>query len=348
MTPETQIQADVETLRQQFTDTQDLYREVSALLFFRYGVTPTANKLYQYVRKGSMSAPAEALARFWNDLREKSRGRIEHPDLPEELKSAAGDLVATLWTQARAAAQEGFGAFRADAQRAVEKAQAAQSLAEGELHAAAVALDQSREAQANLGKRTLILERELAATRAATDFLESQVTGVQRQREALEAALVEARRDFGVDLAKLRDALKLSEERFEAVEKRALREIDRERTTASKAQTELTELRESQARAHQGHREEIGQLQALLGDARQKLGAAEGSIQELRNLLAGQVAEMQTLRGTVAASEAQSVLLRNELSVANARVADLLKQTQQGTTEKVAAPRRRRKTLKTG
>jgi hypothetical protein len=63
------------------------------LLFFRHGITPTANRLYQLVRKGSMSAPADALARFWATLREKSRVRIEHPDLPAELQSATGDLA---------------------------------------------------------------------------------------------------------------------------------------------------------------------------------------------------------------------------------------------------------------
>ena len=65
-----QIQAEVERLRAQFPDTQELYREVSALLFFRYGITPTANKLYQLVRKGSMSAPAEALNKFWETILE--------------------------------------------------------------------------------------------------------------------------------------------------------------------------------------------------------------------------------------------------------------------------------------
>ena len=86
MSTEAKIKAEIEALKAHDLDTQDLYREVCAILFFRYGITPTANKLYQFVRKGSMSAPAEALARFWSDLREKSRVRIEHPDLPEGLK----------------------------------------------------------------------------------------------------------------------------------------------------------------------------------------------------------------------------------------------------------------------
>src|SRR3546814_7406424 len=79
-TKNAELAHDVDALRERFTQTQELYREVCALLFFRYGITPTANKLYQLVRKGSMSAPAEALSKFWEDLREKSRARIERSE----------------------------------------------------------------------------------------------------------------------------------------------------------------------------------------------------------------------------------------------------------------------------
>ncbi|QBE66254.1 DNA-binding protein [Pseudoduganella lutea] len=89
-TAETQLLNDVETLRARYPNTQDLYREVCTVMFFRYGLTPTANRLYQLVRKGSMSAPAEALAKFWSQLRERSRVTIEGPDLPDALRSAAG------------------------------------------------------------------------------------------------------------------------------------------------------------------------------------------------------------------------------------------------------------------
>ena len=103
---EARMQAEIEALRAQYPETQDLYREVCVLLFFRYGLTPTANKLYQLVRKGSMSAPAAALDKFWETLREKSRVRIEHPDLPQPLQAAAGEMVGALWQQAQAAAQD--------------------------------------------------------------------------------------------------------------------------------------------------------------------------------------------------------------------------------------------------
>jgi hypothetical protein len=50
VTAEEQLIADIEQLHEQlrnkFPNTQELYREVCAVLFFRYGITPTANKLY--------------------------------------------------------------------------------------------------------------------------------------------------------------------------------------------------------------------------------------------------------------------------------------------------------------
>ena len=100
------IAQEIEQLRTQFARTQDLYREVCVLLFFRHGITPTANRFCQLAKKGSMSAPAEALTRFWVTLRDKSRVRIEHPDLPAELQSATGELAAALWTRAVDMAQD--------------------------------------------------------------------------------------------------------------------------------------------------------------------------------------------------------------------------------------------------
>src|ERR1700675_787269 len=89
------LAAEIERLKAAFPKTRELYREVCALLFFRFGITPTANRLYQLVKRGSMSTPTQVLAEFWAELREKSRVRIEHPDLPAELQAAAGEPAAT-------------------------------------------------------------------------------------------------------------------------------------------------------------------------------------------------------------------------------------------------------------
>ena len=105
---EQQLQLDINSLKSQYSETKELYREACVLLFFRYGITPTANRLYQYVRKGSMSAPAEALNQFWAEIRDKSHVRIERADIPESLLLASGELISKLWNDAQKEAQENY------------------------------------------------------------------------------------------------------------------------------------------------------------------------------------------------------------------------------------------------
>lgn len=323
MPTETKIHADIEAIRSQVTETQELYREVCTILFFRYGITPTANKLYQYVRKGSMSAPAEALAKFWEDLREKSRVRIEHPDLPDALKSAAGELVATVWSQAQLAAQEGLAAYRSEARAAILEAQTALATAEHERAAALLDRDLARQAAQDALNRVLQLERNLAAERAGKEALSTQLETAGCQQAALETALTEARRDFAIELEKLCLALERSEERCQATEKRALLEIDRERTAAVKVQKDLTQARQYQQEADDLHRAELARLQADVGDARQKLGVAEGMLQEMRTRCQHQAEELQSLRTSLSEGEIRKSLLERDLTVCRESLARL-------------------------
>lgn len=329
MHTEAQIHADIEALRERIPETQDLYREVCTILFFRYGVTPTANKLYQYVRKGSMSAPAEALARFWEDLREKSRVRIEHPDLPDALKSAAAEMVATLWTQAHMAAQEGLSIFRSDVQAAILQAQSAQALAESERAAALLERDQAQQVTKTAMDRVLQVECDLAAERAGKAALASQLEIAGRQQAALEAALADARHDFAAELEKHRGALERAEARYEAAETRALLEIDRARSSAAKLQKDLAVTRQHQQDAEERHRAEVAQLQSDLGDAHQKSGVAEGMLQELRAQCQQQTEELQFLRTTLPEAEARNGLLKHDLVACQESVARLESELQQ-------------------
>lgn len=283
MNTEAQIQADVALLREQIADTQELYREVCVVLFFRHGITPTANKLYQYVRRGSMSAPAEALAKFWENLREKSRIRIENPDLPDSLKNAAGDLVATLWNQAHAAAEATLASFQSDAKSSIQEAEA-------RLRDAEVAKDSAnrdlREANGDLNlARSKIreLEQTLAGEVATRVALEAQLSGANKAVADQHQAMAEARRDFGFELEKLRDALKVTEERHEAAESRALLEIDRERAIASKLQRELEFVRASVTELTARHGTEVRILQDEIGNQKKSIGNLEGEIRAVND-----------------------------------------------------------------
>lgn len=274
----TQLQAEIEVLRSEFPDTQDLYREACVLLFFRHGITPTANKLYQLVRKGSMSAPAEALGKFWADLREKSRGRVEHPDLPEDLKTAAGELVSTLWTKAQGLAQESLAALRAEAQAAVLEAKAGKAEAEAARDAAR---QEFRETSAELvvyRARGRELEQALAGELATRLALQGQLGSAQQAAIEQQKAMDEARRDFASELEKVREALKATEERYQAAESRALLEIDRERTIAARLQKDFEIARASALEAADRHRAEVSTLQDEIGNQKGRIGHLEGEL----------------------------------------------------------------------
>lgn len=343
MATEAQIHADIEALREKVPETQDLYREVCTILFFRYGITPTANKLYQYVRKGSMSAPAEALGKFWEDLREKSRVRIEHPDLPDVLKTAAGDLVSVLWVQAQKAALEGLATFRSEAQAVILEAQTAKSLAESSLANLQTELELVRQSTQATEDRALQLERELAAERAGKELLSTQLVAAGHQQLVLESALAEARRDFSNELEKLRLALQGSEERCDATEKRALLEIDRERTSAAKFQKELAQLRQIQLETAERHRGETAELQKELGMARQSVGVAEGTLQEMRAGHQQQTDQLQTLQTALSERETQNALLQRDLNACRETRTTLEHELQQLSAKAVTPRKRSRK-----
>jgi hypothetical protein len=152
-------------------------------------LTPTANKLYQFVRKGSMSAPAEALNRFWQMLRDKSRVRIEHPDLPEELRDAAGEAMGALWQRAQALADAHLEAAHGETQAVLIEARAATETAQARADAVTQTLA-STEAELALSQaRVQQLEQDLAREQGARAALERQATEAAEQRRELQRAL---------------------------------------------------------------------------------------------------------------------------------------------------------------
>ena len=342
MSTEAKIIAEIEALKAHNLDTQDLYREVCTILFFRYGITPTANKLYQFVRKGSMSAPAETLARFWSDLREKSRVRIEHPDLPEGLKTAAGELVASLWSQSQAEAQDGLAIFRQEAQGKVTESLQAVATADQARVAAEAESNQTREALRAANERILALERDLAGERARTKSLDQQIDSARHQQTTLEVALADARRDYSAELEKYRQELRRTEERLEASEKRALLEIDHERQITAKAQRELLQLRNTSLENEEQMRIELASSKADLANVRQLLGVAEGKQDELRAGNEKHLEELSTLRLTLGKQETQMALLQREVEVAQS-TSKQLQEMISSKTEIVKVPRRNRK-----
>ena len=310
MSEESEIQAEVEALRERFSDTKALYREVCALLFFRYGITPTASKLYQHVRKGSMSAPAEALAKFWEDLRGKARVEIDHPDLPEALKEAAGQAVSVLWTQATELARGELAVLRVEAHA---EAQSAQADLQEALQRSAVLETQIQTAQTKvteLETRAQALAAELEQERRAHAASTARGEALSRQVDELKLEQSKSRQHFSAELDKGRAAIDEAASRAVEAERRALRDIDRERTARAQAEKQLEQLRGKFAESERDHHSKLLEANAAQTRSAADLESARASLAESARVNQLQGIELQQALQAVAQHKAEADTLR--------------------------------------
>lgn len=315
------LQTDLAELRTRFPETRALYREVCGLLFFRYGVTPTANKLYSLVRKGSMGTPAEVLQAFWQELRGRTRVTIDHPDLPEALKDIAAGAVQTIWQAANEAASAELATLRAEARHAASAAEAERDAARAETAAAredaaalVAQLDAARQTIEE-GQATLAAERQgHAATQARLEAGRAELEAAGRQ-------LAELRTQFSTELERAREAVTLAQERAEASERRSLRELDAERTarqqserTAEALRGELVAARSEARDAAVAQAEVRARLEAQAATLADRLAAAEQAQRKSVNDLDAVQAELGAAQRRAERAEAEAALARQLLA----------------------------------
>ncbi|MDO8926527.1 MAG: DNA-binding protein [Sideroxyarcus sp.] len=278
---EQQLQVEIDQLKIQFPQTRDLYREACVLLFFRHGITPTANKLYQLVRRGSMSAPAEALNKFWLELREKSRIRIESPDIPEELKESAGTFISTLWRQAQEAAVSSLSVHIADANDKVMQSMKEAETASRHMAEAELELEAAKAQLNNAETQITELEKIHAVDINASATQEKALKALIAERDSLSRTLEETRSRFSEDLGRLSDSLLRTENQYRSLEKKSLLELDRERQNVIKLENVTAKLRESSKTDQDRCRKDISLLQDTISNLKEKLGALNGKISEI-------------------------------------------------------------------
>jgi hypothetical protein len=317
------LESDIEVARQNASDTQTLYREVCALLFFRYGETPTANRLYQLVRKGSMSAPAKALRDFWADVRDKTRVDVGRPDLPAEVAAAAGEFATQMWRLSSDAANAALDVFRQDADTQIA---AAREQAEQRDMQRQEALDKAAQAAsdaATLRARMSALEARIVELQTANAMLTTQLAASKEEMTGATVALADARRDFADELAKLRRSHEQNEQRLAAAEKRALLEIDSERAAAQRLRKELQASQERAATLEAESRTERDALRDELAASKAELAASNArhavthaQLAEKDALLAERVAATELLRQRIDTLSRQMETARTEKTAA--------------------------------
>lgn len=270
--------AEIERLRGEFPKTQDLYREVCVLLFFRYGITPTTNRLYQLVRKGSMSAPGEALNAFWKQLRDSSRISVVAPEVPEGLRDAAGQLVVAFWKSAQQAAEDAFSVLRNEAHAKVDEARmalgAADELANSRRH-----LLEEKETELEAEKRVSHdLASQLSAQKDDVERIEGELAVSRRESTAISARLEEAYGIHAKAIQAAHTAAAQARDGFVAGEKRYLMDLDRERTATMKVQKQLASEQASRRLEVEKLRGETAGLHSEVGALRQSIGLLEGQL----------------------------------------------------------------------
>ena len=310
MSVETEIQSEVEALKARFSETKSLYREVCALLFFRYGITPTASKLYQYVRKGSMSAPADALTKFWDELRSKARVEIDHPDLPVELRDTAASAIAGIWQQATAAARGELAAIRLEVLGQLDAARADLVAAQRQATVIGEQLEATRNEVAVANAANGQVRDELEAERRAHAGAIARLQELTRQLTEHHAQQEASRAAFSADLAKAREAVDVANTRADASGHRALLEIDQERQARARADKQLEGLRTQLAQTEARLRDEASA--AADGQARlqAKVEALEQANVGLRAAAQADQTELKDAQAQLATSQADS--LRNK------------------------------------
>lgn len=253
------LQADIDALRERFPRTADLYREACGVMFFRYGLTPTTNALYQLVRKGSMSVPTEALRRFSSDLRERARVDLQHADLPDQVKQSAGQLVGEIWTLARQAADESIAALRQNAAAERETALTEKAALEKQAAELSLQLEHARTLIASTEATVGQQREELSVGAAIERETQSRLTEARAETERLQGVIGSMSAAHATEIDKITGRVLQAEQRYTDLEKRTLVDLDRERTTTTRLQKQL----DAERRASASRLEELqGQVQA--------------------------------------------------------------------------------------
>ncbi|SFD28937.1 DNA-binding protein [Massilia yuzhufengensis] len=325
---EKQLREDIEHLKAMGLKTADLYREACVIIFFRYGKTPTANGLYQLVRKGSMSAPAEALAKFWQDLRANSRGTISHPDLPEALQEIAGELVAELWRQARQRSDEAVELIKAGAAASVELAENTANLLREANEKLQAQLSESAVNFRHLSKELADTEKRLTVASSTNLAMTEEVRRLGLQADEHEKRVKETRQEFSRELQLQRDEKEREVQRLNEAEKRVNLELDRGRVALKRAEKIAEGAAENERKT------------AILCE--QRISELSVTVELLKNQLSSAVSATQL------ATEQREALVR-DLSAADMRLAELLgrgRQTQQPTSHLSSKAGKRSNTVK--
>lgn len=316
MTTETQLQADVDALKAKISDTSALYAKVCALLFFDYGITPTTNKLYQLVRRGSMGVPTKALQDFWVALRSRAKVDVAHPDLPDEVREMAGQVVASLWGAATERARSELEVLAEESRQAVVQIQGELAVSRSALEDAQEALASARQSLDQRDQALALADGQLQAQRVHLAEMTARLEERERQLNEKVAQGERDRKEFETKLMQQAQdhARALGEEkrRSQEEQRRLLIDVDRWRTANTVLEKQIETMRAAGQETEAKRQQEILSLTGANARLTAELKTA------LRDIETAKEQVVQAEQGRDAA-QSQALLAATELKAVSVR-----------------------------
>uniref|UniRef100_UPI003FA48550 DNA-binding protein n=1 Tax=Cupriavidus necator TaxID=106590 RepID=UPI003FA48550 len=235
-------------------------------------------------------------------MRGRTRVTIDHPDLPDALNDIAAGAVQTIWQAANEAATGELATLRAEAERDAARTEIAGAREEA---AALVAqLDAARQAIEESQAALAAERRDHAATQARLEAGRAELDAAGRQ-------LAELRTQFSTELERAREAVTLAQERAEASERRALRELDAERTARQQSERTAEALCGELVAARSEVRARLEAQAAALAD---RLASAEQAQRKTAHDLDAVQLELGAAQRRAERAEAEAALARQLLA----------------------------------
>lgn len=229
-----------------------------------------------------MSAPAEALNKFWLELRDKSRVRIECPDIPENIALVAGDLITNLWNEAQKAAQAGFSDLVDNAAAEILQFKMQCENAEQEKVKIELLVTEIQTKLENALNQLSETENLHMADMVALAVKEKSLKTLENESAALKAAFISSTEGFSVEITKISSLMNKSEERFKSHEFKYLLEIDNQRQKALSLQKELSKISTLMKSEQSAYIKEIANLNKMNSLLNNRIGLHAGQIESLK------------------------------------------------------------------
>ena len=209
------ILAEIQAASAALPSRTDKVRAAASILFFTHGIYPSANKVYEGIRHGSLADISADLRDFWENIRTKSKVRI-NAALPAVLLDKFSESLSDAWDIACAQAANSFAHDRENLRITMDAM--TQDITESRrMHTLAIEeIAETRYALQAKSEALYAKELELVAAHTHGQELAGQVQEWRDLTQAAENARAQAQQQFTDDLAAVRDQASAQVQRYES------------------------------------------------------------------------------------------------------------------------------------